>query len=232
MGGVDNKTPGKAAHLDPLNHKLINSVAFDNKAKGIDSNSCPDIQVTNSTSYNNGGSNVAMYTNDAANTDFMATGVLSWRTQKTSVNETFKLKGTQDASKVYQSSNYFWNCTEAGTNNSTTAVTADWFVSTDTKMNYDTHVYAAIPVTRNSDNTINMNGLLVLTANAKAGAVVGGQASAKIDLSGKMTDGLLFQKTTGSESVETGDMANMMLYILLLLGAAGVYAVSKKRKHA
>ena len=38
-------------------HKLINSVAFDNKAKGIDSNSCPDIQVTNSTSYNNGGSN-------------------------------------------------------------------------------------------------------------------------------------------------------------------------------
>ena len=213
-------------------HKLINSVAFDNKAKGIDSNSCPDIQVTNSTSYNNGGSNVAMYTNDAANTDFMATGVLSWRTQKTSVNETFKFKGTQDASKVYQSSNYFWNCTEAGTNNSTTAVTADWFVSTDTKMNYDTHVYAAIPVTRNSDNTINMNGLLVLTANAKAGAVVGGQASAKIDLSGKMTGGLLFQKTTGSESVETGDMANMMLYILLLLGAAGVYAVSKKRKHA
>ena len=73
-------------------HKLINSVAFDNKAKGIDSNSCPDIQVTNSTSYNNGGSNVAMYTNDAANTDFMATGVLSWRTQKTSVNETFKFK--------------------------------------------------------------------------------------------------------------------------------------------
>ena len=173
-----------------------------------------------------------MYTNDAANTDFMATGVLSWRTQKTSVNETFKFKGTQDASKVYQSSNYFWNCTEAGTNNSTTAVTADWFVSTDTKMNYDTHVYAAIPVTRNSDNTINMNGLLVLTANAKAGAVVGGQASAKIDLSGKMTGGLLFQKTTGSGSVETGDMANMMLYILLLLGAAGVYAVSKKRKHA
>ena len=47
-----------------------------------------------------------------------------------------------------------------------------------------------------------------------------------------MTGGLLFQKTTGSESVETGDMANMMLYILLLLGAAGVYAVSKKRKHA
>lgn len=63
-------------------------------------------------------------------------------------------------------------------------------------------------------------------------AVVGGQASAKIDLSGKMTGGLLFQKTTGSESVETGDMANMMLYILLLLGAAGVYAASKKRKHA
>lgn len=65
-------------------------------------------------------------------------------------------------------------------NNSTTAVTADWFVFYRHKVNLDTHVYAAIPVTRNSDNTINMNGLLVLTANAKAGAVVGGQASQRL----------------------------------------------------
>ena len=32
-------------------HKLINSYAFNNKAKGIDSNSCPDIQVSSSISY-------------------------------------------------------------------------------------------------------------------------------------------------------------------------------------
>ena len=34
-------------------HKLIDSVAYDNKSKGIDSNSCPDIQVTNCTTFNN-----------------------------------------------------------------------------------------------------------------------------------------------------------------------------------
>ena len=39
----------------PGGHKLLNSISYDNAAKGIDSNSCPDIQVYNSTSYNNGG---------------------------------------------------------------------------------------------------------------------------------------------------------------------------------
>ncbi|MDD6578495.1 MAG: right-handed parallel beta-helix repeat-containing protein, partial [Lachnospiraceae bacterium] len=53
-------------------HRLVNSVAFNNKAKGIDSNSCPDIEIENSISYNNGGSNVALYTTDAKNTDFSA----------------------------------------------------------------------------------------------------------------------------------------------------------------
>ena len=74
-------------------HKLINSVAFDNKSKGIDSNSCPDIQVSSSTTFNNEGSNIALYTNDAANTDFSASGILSYRAQHTDVNETFKLRG-------------------------------------------------------------------------------------------------------------------------------------------
>lgn len=46
----------------PGGHKLLNSISYDNAAKGIDSNSCPDIQVYNSTSYNNGGYNVALYT--------------------------------------------------------------------------------------------------------------------------------------------------------------------------
>ena len=38
MGGVDNKTPGKAAHLDPLNHKLIGCTAKGNYANGFDRN--------------------------------------------------------------------------------------------------------------------------------------------------------------------------------------------------
>ena len=47
----------------PGSHVIINSVAFDNKAKGIDSNSCPDNVVVGCTSFNNENSNVALYTN-------------------------------------------------------------------------------------------------------------------------------------------------------------------------
>ena len=39
----------------PGNHKLPNSISYNNAAKGIDSNSCPDVKVYNSTSYNNEG---------------------------------------------------------------------------------------------------------------------------------------------------------------------------------
>lgn len=38
MGGVDNKTPGVAAHLDPLNHTLIGCSAKGNYANGFDRN--------------------------------------------------------------------------------------------------------------------------------------------------------------------------------------------------
>lgn len=38
MGGVDNKTDGVAAHLDPLNHELIGCTAKGNYANGFDRN--------------------------------------------------------------------------------------------------------------------------------------------------------------------------------------------------
>lgn len=38
MGGVDNKTPGVAAHLDPVNHVLIGCTAKGNYANGFDRN--------------------------------------------------------------------------------------------------------------------------------------------------------------------------------------------------
>ena len=55
----------------PGNHKLVNSISYDNAAKGIDSNSCTDVKVYNSTSYNNEDYNVALYTgNKSAVTDY------------------------------------------------------------------------------------------------------------------------------------------------------------------
>ena len=38
MGGVDNKTSGQKAHLDPLNHKLTNCTAKGNLKNGFDRN--------------------------------------------------------------------------------------------------------------------------------------------------------------------------------------------------
>ena len=150
-------------------HRLINCVAFDNKCKGIDSNSCPDIEVENCTSFNNESFNVALYTNDAANTDFSASGIISYRSN-TNVAENLKLRGTQDETKVYGTNNYYWDTqTRTSKNTEGVAVADDWFVSLDT---------SKVP-TRNADGTINMNGLLELTdkAPADAGARMTGTSS-------------------------------------------------------
>ncbi len=62
----------------PGGHKLINSFAFNNKANGITSNSCPDVQVINCTTYNNGGKNLTLYCNNKkADTSFKVDGVIS-----------------------------------------------------------------------------------------------------------------------------------------------------------
>ena len=190
-------------------HVLENCVAFDNKAKGIDSNSCPDINVINCTTFNNESYNIALYTNSAKNTDFSATGVLSYRTYMKDNVEQFKLLGTQDKTKVDNDTNYFWNY-EGTAKNSAKTVTDDWFESVDTTMDYVTHVYASHKVTRNADNTINMNGLLVLTdkAAANTGARMTGTPSAKIEI----PEGIKGHKTisiTGKDVVKgnTTDVA-------------------------
>ncbi len=140
----------------PGGHILINSYAFDNKAKGIDSNSCPDIKVYNSISYNNGSYNIALYTNNAGNTDYTAENVISFRTEGTTIGENIKPKGTQDNSKIYGTSNYYWDNTNGYSANSEgDIVSADWFES-----------LTFTGVFRNSDNSINMNGFLKLCGNA------------------------------------------------------------------
>ena len=193
----------------PGAHVLDNCISFCNKAKGIDSNSCPDINVINCTTFNNESYNIALYTNSAKNTDFSATGVLSYRTYMKDNVEQFKLLGTQDKTKVDNDTNYFWNY-EGTAKNSAKTVTDDWFESVDTAMDHATHVYASHKVTRNADNTINMNGLLVLTdkAAANTGARMTGTPSAKIEV----PEGIKGHKTisiTGKDVVKgnTTDVA-------------------------
>ena len=165
-------------------HKLINSLAFNNKAKGIDSNSCPDIQVYHSSSFNNGNSNVAFYTNDTANTDFYAEGVMSYRSG-TDVNENIKAKGTQDTTKIYGSLNFYWN-NSASSNNDGLTVSDDWFVSLDAPDATVDTAYTLGDSLRNEDGSINVNGFMQLSETGIAALSAAGidASSVAADLGG------------------------------------------------
>lgn len=238
-------------------HKVINCVAYDNKSKGIDANSCPDIQIENCTSFNNGSYNVALYTNTAANTDYAVNGLVSYRTENLGTGEQIKAKGTQDSTKIYGILNYFYDQTsKTGINSAGDKVAADWFVSTDT----------SIKLTRNANGTINMNGLLVLTEKAVAGtgAIVGGTPSTDYSAVLKTTQGssdggaasgeatataaptTSAQDSTVTPGTGSGDdssvpadtnaSGNMIVIIIIVLAAvlaigAGVYFVIKKKAH-
>ena len=162
-------------------HQLINCYAFYNLAKGIDSNSCPDIIVKNCISYNNGSYNCAFYTNVGDQTDFKATGIISFKDSdilnhipagELERGEQLKGKGTQAAGKEAENAyinatTYYWYGT-ACQNAAGKTLTADIFKSL---------VFTEIG--RNADGTINMNGFLELNDSAPddAGARMTGQTS-------------------------------------------------------
>ena len=159
----------------PGAHVLKNSIAFANKAKGIDSNSCPDIKVYSSTTFDNESYNVAFYTNTAVNTAFAADGILSYKVSN-KVAEQFKLLGTQNAADVKGVTNYYFDGSKTVNNNGKEAA-ASWFKSLDTA--------SALKdggITRNADGTINMNGFLELTDEVPegVGARMSGRTSGDI----------------------------------------------------
>ena len=257
-------------------HVLLNSVAFENKAKGIDSNSCPDNVVVSSTSYNNNNYNIALYSNDAKNTDYTAYGALSYRNKYQSVSDSFKAKGTQDAAKLYQATDYYWKAASGDANEASTALTDSSFVSVNTNsVNVDTATaltetatlladtasaikYTADPVTRNADGTINMNGIMMLTAETRAalGAGVGADALDKAPQLTAESKQILINalgeeefnriaslsfaspvlSREGNEGTLTKDSSNMALMMILLMAsvaaAAGVVVFEKKRRMA
>ncbi len=157
-------------------HKLINSIAFNNMQKGIDSNSCPDIIVENCISFNNYKYNVAFYTNNATDTDFAATGIISFKygdlTSDQFVKDNLKPVGNQEVGKYTGNTNYYWNGT-ACVNGAGVEITADMFVSLEFN-----------GFTRNADGSLNLGDFLKLNENAPENAVaaLGTTPSADIDL--------------------------------------------------
>lgn len=193
-------------------HILRNSVSFSNKAKGIDSNSCPDIQVYASTSYNNESYNVALYTNDAKNTAFIAQGILSFKDSANAaeelIAEQFKPKGTQETSAYENAANYYWGG-ENATNSEGIAAAADWFRNLD--MNSAIHG----GIHRNANGIINMNGFLEVTGKVPegVGARMTGTASGVITVNTDVDredndDNNSGTSSTAASTVDWNDVSN------------------------
>jgi len=139
----------------PGGHMLVNSYAFFNRSKGIDSNSCPDAIVENCVSYNNLRYNVAFYTNVEQDTAYQATGVISFKDATidggdSSEADEFKPKGKQDPAAYLNDSCYYWDGAHA-VNASGETITAEDFVSLEFK-----------GVERHEDGSIDMQGFLTL----------------------------------------------------------------------
>ena len=202
----------------PGAHVLDNCISFCNKAKGIDSNSCPDIKIKNSTSIDNESYNVALYTKTAENTDYEATGIISYRTGFDSdtvartaglnVKEDLEPKGTQDIKKIYKTTNYFWDtASKTSVNSEGATVSTDWFKSLD---------YSAILDGVKSVGTITIGDVFALTDKAPAG--VGADFSHD-----KLTASV---SPVIGESVTTGDTSNIaFLLALFLMSGAAIAAV-------
>ena len=152
----------------PGKHQLINCIAFGNGAKGITSNSGPDVIVKNCTAFDNNKfskhqngfstENVSLYTKPVnSKTEYVVEGLISYLsfTQSTKVDK-YELK---QQPSLFSNNNYTWVGSKAE-NASGAIVSADWFVSTD---------IANVNITRGKSGMINLNGLLELTDKAPTG---------------------------------------------------------------
>ena len=129
-------------------HKLINCVSFGNHAKGITSNSCPDISITRCTAYNNGNADsysVGLNTMDSMLKEWKVSGLISMSKADLTV------KADLIPFSQHGDDNYIYNGSESY-NNLGQKATDEWFESVDT----------TIRPSRNADGTIDMHNLLVI----------------------------------------------------------------------
>ncbi|MBO1752576.1 right-handed parallel beta-helix repeat-containing protein [Actinotalea sp. BY-33] len=148
----------------PGQHVLRNSVAFDNYAKGITSNSGPDVRVQDVTAYLSGlvdasaaGNNLQL-TTSAAVTHYRATGVLSYVAQQA---DQIGLRDQEDVIRT-DPSNYLTvaggGVRDASRNSEGVHVQDEWFTSLDTDLRPSIA----------ADGSVEMHGLLELTDQAPA----------------------------------------------------------------
>lgn len=206
-------------------HKLINSISYNNAGKGITSNSGPDCQVINCTAYNNslkGGSyNVSLYTKSSNPKAWVLEGMLSVVDNTTTSKELGASNGVMYS--LRSSTNYLYDGTQS-TNNQGVVATTAWFVSTD----------ITIKPTRNADGTINMHGLLELTADAPSdtgarlntsGTAASTKPGTTTTVSGKTTVQIIGFTPVAlgtTNGVNTGDATPVMPLLIIVMVSAGI----------
>ncbi len=135
-----------------VDHKIINSIAFANKANGITCNSNPNLKVENCTAYGNGSGNLSLYTKIASiDTAFEVKGFISYLGTS---NDSIAAQNAQVKENYINSTSYYQG------NTSGEKVAEDWFKS------LDVNTAIASGISRNTDGSISMNGLLELTDKA------------------------------------------------------------------
>lgn len=136
-------------------HVLKNSIAFNNLGKGITSNSCPDVKVLNCISYGNNlntgdGYNIGLNTSTANEKEWVVEGVISMNKKaNTKYEDLIPFNLINDKNYIYNGLASYNSLGEEAVDK--------WFVSVD----------VAKKPTRSENGTINMAGLLELTADSQ-----------------------------------------------------------------
>jgi hypothetical protein len=130
-------------------------------------------------SFNNGANNVALYTNDTANTNYYVDGVISYRTTGTGTNENIKAKGTQDKNNIYGKKNFFWN-DGASANSEGVKVSDDWFVSLDAPYANAADPYAVAASLRAADGSVDLGNFMKLSDTGVAALAAAGLESSEV----------------------------------------------------
>lgn len=197
----DEGKPYYDTHGKFKGHILENSLAFENKSKGFDSNSCPNNKIYNSISFNNKGGNVELYTyNNVQETDYKVENVLSFRTKYTSVIDKIDPKGGQitDKSAFINEKTYLWNQRpNASINKNNIRVNKSWFKSVTFE---GTKASNYKLFGRNADGSINRNGFMEIDI-AKMTADIEAQGHTMAD-SGLDADNLGLKPTVSPSDEE------------------------------
>lgn len=173
-------------------HILKNSITFNNGAKGITSNSCPDCEIYNCTSYNNsvasvGSYNVGLNTKDSNVKAWKVEGLISMALSKNTT------KADLIPFSLSSAKNYIYNGADSYNNQGQKAMDS-WFTNTDTTV---------LP-TRNENGTINMHSVLELnnTAPADAGARLDITSAKAISVQPAMTEIVRSTVTPGEDPTQ------------------------------